>query len=655
MASEPSVDRYGQFTGADWPGKVTSDEQLRQDAAKEAAAFTLPDGPREGYDRFGGRIEGVPRKATGFFRLEKIDGRWWLISPEGNRFFLQGVDAVSCRENGYNTPLNELDGSPRKVHTELPDRKEFPDAYLTPGKVSYLIANLQRKYGPDYDRIWREVTRRRFREWGFNATAKWSWGITIGLPYIEDAHLGDVRRIDVKRYRAVDPYDPAFAERAEPSVRAVCEKRRNDPMLIAYSIENENGWSPELVELILREGADSPAKNALLEALAARRNGDWKAVGALWGRGNAGRKELLQAELTLPEIPAEEVAEFIRNSSARYHRILRELFRRHDPDHLFMGAAHCPKQSPEWYLGAAGFVDFLGFNIYGLNLGWVARDMALLQKADTPFAVLEYSFVTEERGYPPYSGNNTVVDQEARGIGFRYFTENAAANELCIGFGYFIYWDQPVTRRNLPNGEAFLFGLVNQCDQPYQEMLAHVKTANANLFDLHAGKGKPFYLERPRSILGTVRSQALLDTFLPGSISSSVIVDPSNPHYFNGETARLKVDENAAAAPGLYHAGVAASGDGQRFTGFDLTVFLWKKASPGDPAHYFVVEESGDNQHYSPVELEVRPDVPGEFNCFRLVPRNGLKRNTAYLRFGIRADSVQTSWAAQIGQVRLDK
>ena len=111
----------------------------------------------------------------------------------------------------------------------------------------------------------------------------------------------------------------------------------------------------------------------------------------------------------------------------------------------------------------------------------------------------------------------------------------------------------------------------------------------------------------------------------------------------------------AVAAPGLYHAGVAASGDGQRFTGFDLTVFLWKKASPGDPAHYFVVEESGDNQHYSPVELEVKSDVPGEFNCFRLVPRNGLKRNTAYLRFGIRADSVQTSWAAQIGQVRLDK
>ena len=29
-----TVDRYGQFTGEEWPGKVTSDDQLRADAAK---------------------------------------------------------------------------------------------------------------------------------------------------------------------------------------------------------------------------------------------------------------------------------------------------------------------------------------------------------------------------------------------------------------------------------------------------------------------------------------------------------------------------------------------------------------------------------------------------------------------------------------------
>ena len=36
-------------------------------------------------DRFGGWT-GVTSKATGFFRVEKIDGRWWFIDPDGNAF-----------------------------------------------------------------------------------------------------------------------------------------------------------------------------------------------------------------------------------------------------------------------------------------------------------------------------------------------------------------------------------------------------------------------------------------------------------------------------------------------------------------------------------------------------------------------------------------
>jgi len=34
LADAPSleVDRYGQYTGEDWPGKVTCDEQLRAEA-----------------------------------------------------------------------------------------------------------------------------------------------------------------------------------------------------------------------------------------------------------------------------------------------------------------------------------------------------------------------------------------------------------------------------------------------------------------------------------------------------------------------------------------------------------------------------------------------------------------------------------------------
>lgn len=33
-------------------------------------------------------------KSTGFFRIEKIDGRWWFVDPEGFLFLSVGVDGV---------------------------------------------------------------------------------------------------------------------------------------------------------------------------------------------------------------------------------------------------------------------------------------------------------------------------------------------------------------------------------------------------------------------------------------------------------------------------------------------------------------------------------------------------------------------------------
>src|SRR5688572_33403990 len=45
-------------------------------------------------DRFGGWT-GATRKATGFFRLEKSDGRWWMITPDGHPYFNIAATSVS--------------------------------------------------------------------------------------------------------------------------------------------------------------------------------------------------------------------------------------------------------------------------------------------------------------------------------------------------------------------------------------------------------------------------------------------------------------------------------------------------------------------------------------------------------------------------------
>src|ERR1035438_1899256 len=73
LEAKPLVDQFGQWMGDDWPGKATSLDQLQAAWAAEEKALGKGD---FSYCRYGG-YEGTKAKATGFFRVEKIDGKWW--------------------------------------------------------------------------------------------------------------------------------------------------------------------------------------------------------------------------------------------------------------------------------------------------------------------------------------------------------------------------------------------------------------------------------------------------------------------------------------------------------------------------------------------------------------------------------------------------
>ena len=66
--------------------------------------------------RYGGFAAGR-RKATGFFRVEKIDDRWWFIDPEGCRFWSAGVNGA-----GAEPPRTQIVGRDQVV-CQHPDRR----------------------------------------------------------------------------------------------------------------------------------------------------------------------------------------------------------------------------------------------------------------------------------------------------------------------------------------------------------------------------------------------------------------------------------------------------------------------------------------------------------------------------------------------------
>src|SRR5205085_2288915 len=129
----------------------------------------------EDWDNYGGWKPGPQLKSTGFFRVEKYRGKWWLVDPEGRLFWSHGVDCVRAMDA---TPIEERESWFEEFPGEEPEGREFVVAHAyalkghyagrSPRSFSFAGANLRRKYGPDWRRIYPSVIHLRLRSWGLN-------------------------------------------------------------------------------------------------------------------------------------------------------------------------------------------------------------------------------------------------------------------------------------------------------------------------------------------------------------------------------------------------------------------------------------------------------------------------------------------------------
>ena len=88
----PCFDKYGQFKYREWPGKTHSDAELKAVAAEEEKDLAAHPGPAD-WNKYGGWAAGPQLKATGRFRTEKRDGKWWLVDPSTRRGASSGAGA----------------------------------------------------------------------------------------------------------------------------------------------------------------------------------------------------------------------------------------------------------------------------------------------------------------------------------------------------------------------------------------------------------------------------------------------------------------------------------------------------------------------------------------------------------------------------------
>ena len=467
LGNVPAIDEFGQSNLIDYPDKAHSLEELQEawnaEEQEEVSAEEL-----FGYSKYGGYKVAQTQHATGFFRTECIDGRWWFVDPEGYLFLSVGVDCIYNAGGGAVRNIEQRDG----MLPQLPPEKYIQHTDRASGTIAnYHDWNLERRYGDGEDLFERaaNVTFKRMDKWGVNTIGNWS-----------DKRLERMNRkafmctlypagADAGLMGLGDAYEPDFREQLERSMRPTIDPNRDSPWLIGYFMGNEPVWvgqEQRVCQMIL-DGRDRAIKTALKDFL--NHNGD----------------------------TPETRKTFVREAFRRYIEEVKAMQLKLDPNHLCLGYRFGDINAVDADMMAicSKVFDVLSFNCYALAPDKQMLDRVLAQSG-LPMIIGEFHFGSVDRG----QGQSLwqVDSQAERGIAYRYYTENGYAHPGLIGTAYFTWYDQDVLGRF--DGENYNCGCIDVTDRPYREQTEAMAATAARLYSIHSGLEAPFSEQpvRPR-------------------------------------------------------------------------------------------------------------------------------------------------------------
>jgi hypothetical protein len=434
---------------------------------------------------------------SGYFRVTKRNGIFWLIDPDGGRFLSKGVNSVRFDQ----------------------DRIQNSD------RIPYAQA-CQRKYG-DQD-TWRGAAARRLGRWGYNTLGSWSdeavakaGGAQLALtPNLDLGMSFAWAEDDAARGRArqdfPDVFDVEFDRHIRRTAQMLCGTRRDDQAIIGWFIDNELRWGPdwrgddELLTIFTLLPLGSPGRVAALNWLR-KRHPDFEQFNATWRTPAASWDAF--ALLTRAEPPYRRKPPYQRSTrdedranradprraafaadcdafaalvAERYFALTCAAVKAADPHHLLLGCRFAYVPPPGVIDAAARHADVISFNCYDLDASEVIDAYAATGK---PCLIGEFSFRGADSGLPNTNGAGPLVaTQIERATCFRHYVTAAVRKPALVGYHWFEHADQPAEGRF--DGENSNFGTVTIGDDVYEELTQTMSAINAEAEDHHAAAGR---------------------------------------------------------------------------------------------------------------------------------------------------------------------
>ena len=408
-----------------------------------------------------------------FFRLQQIDGTWFLLDPKGHPFFLRGANHFG---DGTHMPWNLQSryGTEQRWRQAVRDRhRELGLNYLPPsiGPSAVDPAVVRRQMGQASPP--RNALIKRTPEWPAADLAELDFPFTLFLEvpkqYMAGANMPDV-------------FGDEFAAAVESRCQQMAAPLRDNPNLIGYHFCHNPPWNMDA-----HSGAGWIA-DCTRPGQAGRR--EWiRLMQRVYGSVQRWRRTYGVPIRNWDDIDSlenplkgyvsaarqrEDQEAFLRLICDRWHQVYCEAIRRHDPNHLILGDRNTlhlqPPPRPWAFHIMRRHLDVLSVNVMGPPetvyevLEHATRHWnGPIHLADTGACVYEHE--------PAKSGYQAADLAEWEAV-YRGMMEMGLEHPQVIGFGWCGYYETPH-----PGGRA---GLIDcRTDEPLPERAEIVKKWNA--------------------------------------------------------------------------------------------------------------------------------------------------------------------------------
>lgn len=567
------IDTFGQNNWVDFDGKVKTEQDLRNDALAEPTTLQPLDPTK--YDIYGGDVKASGYRATGYFRTEKVNGKWWFVSPLGNLTYIRGINFVTYRpvdtslknreimfkdlpsktgnhsaayrfQSGCGTTNNNTDGVGEYCGDNMwnPYQSNIIRKYTDPSKP-FVIQDIYKRWGIN--------TQNRLQDWGFNANFSVA---RVPDPYMRQfpyALFADfLAGHAISGTNVPDVFSPGYVSEIEDLANKFLVqwtgKPYQDPFVLGTYSDNEidfghmwetldDGLDPMvdhyyLILHVLKFDSThhSAAKRAFVDSLKAKYANNFAALKAAWNQASVNAMgswdDFLNRSVTI-SVPTDNKSSFYTALKADLSHLLtyyaetyfstaKSAIKKADPNHLYLGSrfASFHRAPPEAIDACVKYCDVYTVNYYNENMR--DSDWNYLLTKDIPIMITEFTFGSPSNG-GAWGGIIWFNSEAERVRAYTEFLRQWVDKPQSVGFFYHLYVDMPLSGMNFES-ENYYSSFVTTTDRPYPEMVNAAKTFNDTIYTLRGSV--------PKSAPGSPGSNATGDVSLNGRLSlyDSVLV-----------------------------------------------------------------------------------------------------------------------------------